>query len=271
MYSLPSHALEFERLDLQHGILTSTFGGLAIAPEIREALQMPACKVLDVGCGSGTWIKSVSLSHPHSECHACDVASVDSFEGFRVSFRQADVSHRLPYDDASFDVVQMRFLILALRIEQWPAALREIKRVLKPGGYAQLLEPDGEIRSSNRVVMGDKTILWNAYGPLEAIRAKGGDPNAARDLGKLVSATPPLDIVFEAHLPVSMSRSDTQLYGRAMTTNYASLIRLLAPAYAQYANVTPEAYVEMCDAMLDESDGTDAHNLMAGVVARRRA
>ncbi|KAF8491768.1 hypothetical protein JB92DRAFT_2819270 [Gautieria morchelliformis] len=40
----------------------------------------------------------------------------------------------------SFDLVHQRLLITALRRREWPVALSEIFRVLKPGGWAQLGE-----------------------------------------------------------------------------------------------------------------------------------
>jgi ubiquinone/menaquinone biosynthesis C-methylase UbiE len=39
----------------------------------------------------------------------------------------------------------MRFFLLALRKEEWPLAVKEIIRVVKPGGMIQLMEPDFKV------------------------------------------------------------------------------------------------------------------------------
>lgn len=48
----------------------------------------------------------------------------------------------LIYLDNSFDFVYMRFLITAFTEEEWNKAIQELIRVLKPGGWLELMEGD---------------------------------------------------------------------------------------------------------------------------------
>ena len=62
--------------------------------------------------------------------------------GRPVELRQMDVT-RLDFPDASFDAAIATFLFCVLPGEQQVPALRELARVVKPGGPIRLLEYAG--------------------------------------------------------------------------------------------------------------------------------
>jgi SAM-dependent methyltransferase len=93
--------------------------------------------VLDAGCGYGQW--SLALAGLNQSVSACDISQIRvNFLGdlkrelavpnleFRVSGIDA-----LPYGDASFDAI---FCYSVLYLVDHDKALREFKRVLRPGG-----------------------------------------------------------------------------------------------------------------------------------------
>jgi ubiquinone/menaquinone biosynthesis C-methylase UbiE len=113
-----------------------------LLPEFRGARQM-----LDVGCGPGQVTLFLAESLPGTEVTGVDIAptmielarghAARSPAASRVRFEVADVAH-LPFADATFDVVASTG-----SIKHWPdqaAALREIHRVLAPGGRVLLAE-----------------------------------------------------------------------------------------------------------------------------------
>jgi SAM-dependent methyltransferase len=57
-----------------------------------------------------------------------------------VTFSTASVLSFSPDWSGKFDYVHQRLLMCALKREEWPVAIGEIYRVLKPGGWAQLGE-----------------------------------------------------------------------------------------------------------------------------------
>jgi ubiquinone/menaquinone biosynthesis C-methylase UbiE len=94
--------------------------------------------VLELGAGSGAMAEGVMQTHPQITLTVTDLdpamvrAAHERLSGVAgVAVRQADVT-ALPFDDGSFDVVTS-YLMLHHVID-WPAALAEAARVLRPGG-----------------------------------------------------------------------------------------------------------------------------------------
>jgi len=99
----------------------------------------PYGRVLEVGAGTGFFTLNLALAGVIGEAHVTDLSPgmVRAAErnarrlGIRVQGRVAD-AERLPYDDASFDLVIGHAVIHHIPdVEQ---AFREMLRVLRPGG-----------------------------------------------------------------------------------------------------------------------------------------
>lgn len=56
-------------------------------------------------------------------------------------FTQSNLLNRLSFPDKYFDFVFQRFLYLGLTVDDWPIALKELRRVMKPGAWIELFEP----------------------------------------------------------------------------------------------------------------------------------
>jgi len=104
-------------------------------------------RVLDAGCGTGeitarlsalfsdAWFVGIDLEEPHLEMARQRCAPF----GLRVCFERGDVLS-LPFEERSFDLVVSRHVLQAL--PDAPRALREMARVLKPGGRVHLIAED---------------------------------------------------------------------------------------------------------------------------------
>lgn len=105
---------------------------------LRAVIPVPGGSLLDLGCADG--VVTMRIARAAQVAH---VAGVEFIEPWAAQAREhgvdavvADLGQRLPYDDASFDIVHSNQVI-----EHLPKTdffLREIRRVLKPGGYAIL-------------------------------------------------------------------------------------------------------------------------------------
>ena len=113
-----------------------------IAELVRPFRPLQGARVLDIGAGSGFIAHSLSeLVGPEGEVHAVDVLDQRLItEGFE--FRRVDCT-TLPYESGSFDVVLSNHVIEHVGIRPVQLHhLREIRRVLAPGGVAYLAVPN---------------------------------------------------------------------------------------------------------------------------------
>jgi SAM-dependent methyltransferase len=116
---------------------------------------------LDIGAGNGDLIRRVTARMP-LQASACDYTS----ELMRLPGQRVDVANlnhdALPYADASFDVVTATEVIEHL--EDFRRIVREIHRVLRPGGVCILSTPN--ILNLNSRLRFLWFGFWNLFGPL---------------------------------------------------------------------------------------------------------
>jgi SAM-dependent methyltransferase len=105
-------------------------GVIALLPEVSGR------RVLDVGCGSGplsAWLVERGAEVVAFDSSPAMVAIAERRGLGSVSFRVADLAEPLDFlEDDSFDVAVASLVLHYLR--DWVAPLRELRRVLKPGG-----------------------------------------------------------------------------------------------------------------------------------------
>ena len=103
---------------------------------------------LEVGCGNGVVTGYLADSYQANvvgidvDREQVELARKEAGDVAGIRFLEADAIS-LPFADTSFDLV-LSFGVLH-HIENWQDALKEIKRVLRPGGYfiyADLIYPD---------------------------------------------------------------------------------------------------------------------------------
>jgi ubiquinone/menaquinone biosynthesis C-methylase UbiE len=131
--------------------LTRLFG----FDSIRDALLLEANirahdRVLDIGCGTGTLTVTIKQRYPEVELSGLDpdpkaldrARSKAARARVTVKFDQG-FSDALPYADATFDRVVSSLMFHHLPRAVKEGTLREVRRVLKPGGELHLLDFTG--------------------------------------------------------------------------------------------------------------------------------
>ncbi len=89
--------------------------------------------VLDVGSGPGRYYHALRARYPDVEYYACDLyAGMIQTHPAKNTLALAD-AQRLPYPDATFDVVMANHMLF--HVYDVERALRELRRVVKPGGF----------------------------------------------------------------------------------------------------------------------------------------
>jgi len=95
---------------------------------------------------SGVWAIDLANQKPKSiEIHAADISpsNFPPSHPLNVHFCIASAASLPPEWTGKFDFINQRFLFGALLAKEWPKALSEFHRTLKPGGAVQLIEMAG--------------------------------------------------------------------------------------------------------------------------------
>lgn len=108
---------------------------------VEQARIQPGQCVLDLGCGTGTLTLLIKSAHPHAHVVGFDgdpkILSLAEAKaaraGLAVDWKQG-LAQELPYADSCFDRVLSSLMLHHLSSENKRAALREVLRVLRPGG-----------------------------------------------------------------------------------------------------------------------------------------
>jgi ubiquinone/menaquinone biosynthesis C-methylase UbiE len=114
---------------------------------IAEARLEPGQRVLDVGCGTGSLAVRIRSRNPRVDVVGLDpdpkalAIARRKAERARVDVRfEEGYGDALPFEDACFDRVTSSLMLHHLELATRRGMLREVLRVLRPGGALYLLD-----------------------------------------------------------------------------------------------------------------------------------
>jgi demethylmenaquinone methyltransferase / 2-methoxy-6-polyprenyl-1,4-benzoquinol methylase len=131
------------RYDLANSVMTAGVDALWRKQAVAALALPPDAKVLDLCCGTGALTRELARHAPDGQVTGVDFAeNMLSIARKRtgpsnISYERADVLG-LPYPNGAFDVAAMAFSMR--NVTDIAACLREVSRVLKPGGLFVNLE-----------------------------------------------------------------------------------------------------------------------------------
>jgi ubiquinone/menaquinone biosynthesis C-methylase UbiE len=141
---------EIRRQVALESLLRRVLGGLLPEQANEAAFVSSFRRILDVGCGWGTWAVQLAETYPHLEvcgfdidrakissaAHLADMQKVNE----RTRFRAMNLVESLDYPNESFDLVNARSV--SLKTTAWPSVLSELFRITRPGGFVRFSETE---------------------------------------------------------------------------------------------------------------------------------
>ncbi|KAI8976982.1 S-adenosyl-L-methionine-dependent methyltransferase [Pilobolus umbonatus] len=174
---------EYDRQLRQHYVLKHVLAGNIHLP---LSTTQPIT-ILDSVCGAGFWALDIANKYPNAHVIAMDIFSGEDkrLKGHpsiniptNMTYEYGDIRSKLPCSDNSIDFIYQRDTIHFLSQDKWPHLLDEFMRILRPGGYIELVEYDFLISDPGPVL-----TLVNEWYRLAFI-ASGINPGESKDLHK---------------------------------------------------------------------------------------
>lgn len=105
------------------------------------ATKKSNAKYLDIGCSNGRVALEIAKVIDTKDIHGVDIANLEDAEknGLKTYFADLNEDTKLPFENNSFDVVTCFDTIE--HVFNTDHVVREIKRILKPDGYAIVIVP----------------------------------------------------------------------------------------------------------------------------------
>ena len=163
----------------------------ALRELVAQAGLAPGQRVLDLGCGTGATSLVAKRAQPGIELVGLDpdakalarARSKATRAGLAIAFEQG-FGDALPFPAASFDRVLSSFMFHHLESAEKPAVLRELHRVLRPGGSLHLVDFGGAGHGLGallaRLVHRDESLRADADGGLAGLMRAAGFSEAAQ-------------------------------------------------------------------------------------------
>ncbi|GBC08568.1 hypothetical protein RclHR1_08220006 [Rhizophagus clarus] len=128
-----------DRTHMYHFLRAYIFQSNFSSP-VEDKLIEGGCKVLDIGCGAGTWLLDLSHKYGNSSFFGIDIKPVfpQEIKPKNLEFIKADITNGLSFRDNEFDFTHVENMSLIFTPDEWDFVLSELVRVTKPGGYIEV-------------------------------------------------------------------------------------------------------------------------------------
>ena len=126
---------------------------------LAQAEINPGDQVLDLGCGTGTFAIMLKTRHPTAKITGldCDPNILIQAQKKKISARvdvtfDESMSYTTPYSEREFDTVFSSLFFHHLKSVEKLRTIREVYRVLKPGGFFHICDWGRPSNSVSRVM-----------------------------------------------------------------------------------------------------------------------
>ncbi|RDA83741.1 hypothetical protein CP532_3659 [Ophiocordyceps camponoti-leonardi (nom. inval.)] len=129
-----------------HSVLRRVFDDRLIFPPVNSPKR-----ILDCGCGSGDWAVDVARRFPDCEVLGIDISPHIMPEDGpnNLEFQIDDLNGRFTFPSDHFDLVHSQMVAGGIHSNRWRSYIQDMIRVLRPGGWCQMVEVYFNAQSDN--------------------------------------------------------------------------------------------------------------------------
>ncbi|RIA89691.1 S-adenosyl-L-methionine-dependent methyltransferase [Glomus cerebriforme] len=242
-YILPNDDEELDRLHVQHDLQLQIWKTHFSSP-IEKILKLGGVEVLDVGCGSGNWLLEMATNYPLSNFTGIDIVPLYPMDThpLNVIFESVDVSTGLPFPDNHFDFIYLKCLLST--IPEKHCNFKELKRVLKPGGWIEIMENDNEIINPGPTMK----FFSSSYQAL--LRQRGINSYLCREIPKILGKHGFIEIHNEEKITYHREKSGT--VSELGIENFISIFSTLKNSISEFTSINSQEFDNLLQNLSEE-------------------
>ncbi|CAG8464760.1 18532_t:CDS:2 [Acaulospora morrowiae] len=206
----------------------------------------------------------MATNYPRTEITGIDISPVQPrcIKPNNVTFVLANLLTGLTFEDETFDYVFQRLMFTAIPLDSWLNTVKELTRVLKPGGYLELSELGPPCRTG--------PVTCKVFNAVNDFVAKQNiDHKVLYKLRLFVEQTGQFEDICEEKNTLSYGEKMGKLGQAAIDNAKFGLInarQIVLPALG----VTSEEFDEMLDIVAKELREFDTYHQIIRVYARKK-
>jgi len=260
----PDDENEKKRQHLRHNLMREVFKSNFSSP-VHDVLNTGWARVLDVGCGTGTWLFEMSADFPGCNFIGTDilVPLKSELKPFDVKFEEADVVDGLPYDNDSFDFIFLRFNLFDYSEVEWENVIKELIRTVKPGGWIELMETELVVNNAGPAT----EMLLNAV--IKFLQDSNVNPFIIHKWPEILESLPELASLHleKKHMPIGKWGGKLGESGAEfMKGSYEAMLN----KFNKYLGVKPKDFDKYLKIYMDEAETNKSSLIVHRVYVQKR-
>ncbi|KAG9294400.1 hypothetical protein G9A89_001905 [Geosiphon pyriformis] len=247
-YYLPNDEKELELSHKIHkftrGIWQSNFSS-----PIQEQLMKGGVRVLDVGCGSGSWIIDMAKQYPNCHFTAVDMSPLISRDSQpeNVRFYEEDIIDGLSFPNETFHYVHMQNMTAAFSESEWHTAIRELERVLKRGGYIELMEYELTLHNDGPI----SKLLFSSF--VTDLKSRGMASTIYQEMVQLLTANQRFSRITKLQVSAPFGKWAGK-FGKEMAEVLFTSFRSFKTKISNILGLEPQEFDDMLETWSEEID-----------------